>query len=204
MASKALGLALALLTVACGRPAAAQSLEETVLPLLRSGAESTFKWKGAGIVVDGANWEVKVVDPVNCTVRVTYLDWKPYTEIRSGWGEDGPVIRSENLNAQYRELYLNRVIPSEIKKVPKVLGTNRGVVVDQIVDGQWNLPGNHGDEVWCQFWPKGNKTCWDKIDVDRVAVRGLSDERERMMRVDRALTHLYGDLCKGSNKKVPF
>lgn len=191
------------LTVAA--PAKSQSLEETVLTLQRSGAQSTVRREAPNIVVvDDLNWEIRVVDPAACTVRITDRNRPAESQIRTGWGA-GPVKPSPNLDSVYKELYLGRVIPADIKKVPQILGTRGGVVVEQITDANWRLPGSPGDEVWCQFWPDGSKTCWDHIETTRILMgRSAPDQSERTTRVDRALVHLYADLCKGSAKRVPF
>ncbi|MCJ2074478.1 hypothetical protein MKK68_02225 [Methylobacterium sp. E-016] len=185
--------------------ATAQSLEETVLPLQRSGAQSMVRREGPDVVVvDGLNWEVRVTDPAACTVRITDRSRPAESRIRSDWGT-GPVKPSPNLEALYKEIYLGRVIPGDINKVPQVISTRNGVVVEQIVDANWRLAGSPGDEVWCQFWPDGSKSCSDSLTVERISIaRGLPDQDERTTRVDRALVHLYGDLCKGAAKRVPF
>lgn len=194
-------IALAVALVA--GPAAAQSLEETALTLERSGAVSTIVRTGPGVVVADGFLEARVVDEPGCTVRITRLDRKPYTEMSSDFG--GPVTRSENLDALYREIHFGRVIPGDIKRVPDVLSTRKGVVVEQTVDGKWRLPGSPGDEVWCNVWPKMAPTCSDALEVHRILPPGaVTDGAERAARIDRAMTHLYGDLCKGAPKKVPF
>jgi hypothetical protein len=195
---------IALAVAIAGGPAAAQSLEETALTLERSGAVSTIVRAGPGVVVADGFLEARVVDEPSCTVRITRLDRKPYTEMSSGWG-DGPTTRSENLDALYKEVHYGRVIPVDMKRVPDVRGTRNGVVVEQTVDGKWRLPGSPGDQVWCQVWPKREPTCWDALEVSRILPPGaVSDSPERTARIDRAMTHLYGDLCKGAPKKVPF
>ena len=199
------GTVAMLAVIAWSGGAAAQSREETVLPLQRSGAQSTVRREGPNVVVvDGLNWEVRVTDPAACTVRITDRSRPAESRISSEWGT-GPSTPSPNLDALYKELYLGRVIPGDIKKVPQVVSTRNGVVVEQIVDANWRLAGSPGDEVWCQFWPDGRKTCSDNLTAERISiVRGLPDQDERTARVDRALGHLYAELCKGAPKRVPF
>lgn len=202
---KVFGTIAMVVAIAWGSGATAQSLEETILPLQRSGAQSTVRREGPNVIrVEGLNWEVRVTDLAACTVRITDRSRPAESQIRSDWGT-GPVTPSPNLDALYKELYLGRVIPSDTKKVPQVVSTRNGVVVEQIVDANWRLAGSPGDEVWCQFWPDGRKTCSDYLLAERISiVRSLPDQDERTARVDRALVHLYADLCKGAVKRVPF
>ncbi|WP_156647825.1 hypothetical protein [Methylobacterium sp. Leaf87] len=150
------------------------------------------------------NVEARVVDAAECSVRITDRNRPASKTIRGEW-DDKPATPSPNTDGLYRELYLGRVVAQDIKKVPQVLGTRNGVVVEQIVDGKWRLAGSPGDDLWCIFWPDGRKSCSDNIEFERMSVvRNLPDQEERTKRVDRALVHLYGDLCKGAQKRVPF
>ncbi|MET7242939.1 hypothetical protein ABZT49_06180 [Methylobacterium sp. EM32] len=185
--------------------AEAQSLEEAVLTLHRSGAQSKVRQDAPGVVVaDDINLEVRVVDPAACTVRVTNRS-RPTMRTISGEWDDKPAAPSPNLDALYMEYHLGWVIPDGVKKVSEVLGTRNGVVVDQIPDARWRLPGSPGDEVKCQVWPGGRRTCSDSVEFSRISiVRGLPDQEERTNRVDRALVRIYADLCKGAARRVPF
>lgn len=200
----ALCLAWAIALIGC--PAAsAQSLEESVLTLERSGAASKIRREGPGLIVaEDINLEVRVVDAVACTVRLTDRSRPEFTTITGEW-DSAPAKPSPNLGATHREIYFGRVIPADIKKIPQVLGTRNGVVVEKLDDAQWRLPGSPGDEIWCSFSPDKTKTCWDEKEYSRISiVRGLPDQRERTGRVDRALVSIYADFCKGAQKRVPF
>ncbi|MHC1999586.1 hypothetical protein ACYQR9_04000 [Methylobacterium sp. CM6241] len=185
--------------------ASAQSLEETALTLHRSGAASTVKREAPGVVVVAdLNWEVRVTNEASCTVRITDRNRPAFKSISGEW-DNKPATPSPNTDGLYQELYLGRVVAENIKKVPQVLGTRNGIVVDQMTDAKWRLPGSPGDEIWCIFWPDGRKSCSDNVEFERLSiVRGLPDQDERTARVDRALVHLYANLCKGSQKQIPF
>lgn len=185
--------------------ASAQSLEESVLTLERSGAASKVRREGPGLIVaEDINLEVRVVDAVACTVRITDRS-RPELKTITGEWDSTPAKPSPNLDATHHEIYFGRVIAADIKKVPEVLGTRSGVVVEKLDDARWRLSGSPGDEVWCQFWPDKRKTCWDERKYSRISiVRGLPDQEERTGRVDRALVSIYADFCKGAQKRVPF
>ena len=184
--------ALLIVAAITASPATAQSLEETVLTLEREGAVSSIRQEGPGVIVADDFIEVRVLDPAACAVRITQRDHTPDKSMAE-------------FMATHKEVYLGRVIPGDIKKAPQVLGTRNGVVVEKMDDAQWRLPGSPGDEVRCQFWPKMHKTCWDHIEYSRLSMaRNLPDWNERTTRIDRALVHLYADLCKGAQKRVPF
>ena len=196
---------LLLLALMTASPASAQSLEETVLTLERGGAQSKITSEGPGVVVaSDINLEVRVIDPAACSVRITQRSREPL-KISGSWDKSEPTVDMSEFMATHKEVYLGRIIPSDLKKVPEILGTRNGVVVEKIDDARWRLSGSPGDEVWCQFWPKNPKTCWDHVEYSRLSVvRDLPDWNERAARVDRALVHLYADLCKGAAKRVPF
>ncbi len=156
------------------------------------------------VVASDINLEVRVIDPAACSVRITQRDREPLT-VSGSWDKSEPAVDMSEFTATHKEVYLGRVIPGDIKKVPEILGTRNGVVVEKIDDARWRLSGSPGDEVWCQFWPKQPKTCWDHVEYSRLSVvRDLPDWTERAARVDRALVHLFADLCKGAAKRVPF
>lgn len=198
-------LSIVLALVLGAGTAEAQSLEDAVLTLHRSGAQSKVRQEAPGVVVaEDINLEVRVVDPTACTVRITDRS-RPAMSTISGYWDDKLAAPSPNLNALFVEYHLNRVIPNDVKKVAEVLGARNGVVVDQIPDARWRLPGSPGDEVRCQVWPGERRTCSDSIEFSRISiVRGLPDQEARTARVDRALVRIYADLCKGAVKRVPF
>ena len=193
-----------LLAIISSFPASAQSLEETALTLQFGGRTAAIRQEGAGvIVVEASNMEIRVIDAEKCVVRLTDRNRPAFTDMHMDWS--GPPIRMENTNALYEESYFGRVVPQDVKKAPDIRGTRNGVVVEQIVDGKWRLPGSPGDEVRCYFWPNKTKSCQDHIDIERIspAENSLS-KADDTARVDRALVHLYADLCKGAQKRVPF
>jgi hypothetical protein len=194
-----------LAALVAAEPVHAQSLEESVLSLERAGHQSRVRQDGPGIVVaDDMNLEVRVVDPAACVVRITNRNRPATRAIPGGW-DDKPAEPAPNLDALYQEYHFGRVVTDAIKKVPEVLGTRNGVVVDQLVDAKWRLPGSPGDEVRCQIWPGGRRSCMDYIEFSRLSiVRDLPDQEGRTARVDRALVHVYADLCKGAARRVPF
>ena len=185
--------------------ARAQTLEETLLVLVRAGAESAVTREEPGVigVRDGVDWEVRVVDSVACTVRITDRAWRPTTEMQMSWSSS--PTQMDNPAPKGQEFYLGRVVAADVKKVPLIRGTRNGVVVDQLQDALWRLPGSPGDNVMCWLGAKGDKSCSDSVDFSRLmGIDGLPDQAERTTRVDRAMTHLFGDLCKGALRRVPF
>ena len=193
-----------LLVLSTSGSATAQSLEETVLTLERAGAVSSIRQETPGVIVADNLIEVRVVDPATCTVRITQRHSEP-TTVGGSWDKNAPAIDVGEFMATHKEVYLGRVIPADIKKVPQVLGTKNGIVVEKLDDANWRLPGSPGDKVWCNFWRNGTKYCKDNLEYSRLSlVRDLPDWNERAARVDRALVHLYADLCKGAQKRVPF
>ncbi|WP_452181344.1 hypothetical protein [Heyndrickxia sporothermodurans] len=196
---------LLLLALITASPASAQSLEETVLTLQFGGRTSAIRQEGPGVIVAQANnMEVRVFDADKCIVRLTDRDRPAFSEIQMNWS--GPPTRSENMNALYKEMYLGRVIPSDIKKVAGYQSMSAdGLETRPLPDATWRLPGSPGDEVWCNIFPGKTKYCQDHIDIERISpIRNLPGQADATARTDRALVHLYADLCKGAPKRVPF
>ena len=196
-------LAIVLALVVGAGTAEAQSLEEAVLALQFGGRTAGVRQESPGVAVSSNGIEARVVDAANCVVRVTDRNRPAYVETRRGW--DGPSVREENTSAKYDEWYLGRVIPSDVRKVEGYKSMSRdGVDTRPLADANWRLAGSPGDEVWCNFWPDATKHCVDHRDVERIAPWNSPTQDEDTQRVDRALTHIYADLCKGAPKRVPF
>lgn len=106
-----------------------------------------------------------------------------------------------------RTFFLNRVIISEIKKDSASTRTT-DIPIFKKPDYRWVLPGNHGDELVCvtskRFSDGSRPTCrTGEIEFERWSLSNSADP-DQPARVDRALVHLYANLCKGTHRKTPF
>lgn len=66
--------------------------------------------------------------------------------------------------ASRKQVTLGKCVLNDDATYMEVKKVRRGYTVD----AEWVLPGNHGDELHCVYWPARAPTCWDKVEFTRV------------------------------------
>ena len=165
--------------------ARAQSLEET-LATLQGVNPSTLHRVDPSTVENGAGGiRFRTVDAAKCIASSTM----PPSQ---GSNVLGDVLGNIKIGKIVRTYYFNEAIAS---KTHKDYGENP--------DDAWIIQGNYGSNVHCDSEDDKNETCSDSAEFLR-GPSTLPDYEKQASIIDRAIVHLFADLCKGASQRTPF